>query len=86
MRLPETVRARITEDRGRGRTYAGIADQITQEQVPTAQGGAQWHASTVRAVLQSVELDAAEDVLAAGRFSPLAELPGGELDRASRNE
>lgn len=59
VQLPDAVRARITEERGRGRTYAGIAGQLTQERVPTVQGGVRWWPSTVKAVLQSVELDAA---------------------------
>ena len=57
--LPEAIRSRIAEERGHGRTYAAIAEALTEDRVPTAQNGARWHASTVRAVLQSVELDAA---------------------------
>jgi DNA invertase Pin-like site-specific DNA recombinase len=42
------VRERIRHDRAAGRSYAAIADALTAEGVPTAQGGRRWHASTVR--------------------------------------
>jgi DNA invertase Pin-like site-specific DNA recombinase len=48
----EVVR-RIVADRAAGRSLRGIADTLTAEGVPTAHGGARWHASTVRAVLAS---------------------------------
>jgi DNA invertase Pin-like site-specific DNA recombinase len=53
-RLPEAVVERICEDRSRGMTLSAIADSLNAEDVPTAQGGKRWYASTVRAVLQSV--------------------------------
>jgi hypothetical protein len=36
-----------------------IADRLTADGVSTAQGGSRWYPSSVKAVLQSVELDAA---------------------------
>jgi DNA invertase Pin-like site-specific DNA recombinase len=49
--LPASTRTRIRRMRGRGMTLAAIADKLNRERVPTAHGGARWHASTVRAVL-----------------------------------
>jgi len=57
--LSEDVRNRIMNMRTTGNSLRAIADTLNAEQVPTAQGGGKWHASTVRAVLTSVELDAA---------------------------
>lgn len=59
--LPQGIRERIANERVAGRTLTSIANDLTANGVPTAQGGAQWHASTVRAVLASLELDAAMD-------------------------
>ena len=42
------VRKRIQRERDAGRSYAAIADALTDEGVPTAQAGARWYASTVR--------------------------------------
>jgi len=50
--LGADVTGRISSLRGQGVTLAAIADQLNADEVPTAQGGAHWHASTVRAVLQ----------------------------------
>lgn len=55
--LPDDVTARIVRERGEGRTLAAIAAGLIADGVPTARGGT-WHASTVRAVLASAELDA----------------------------
>ncbi|HET7386184.1 MAG TPA: recombinase family protein [Nocardioidaceae bacterium] len=44
---------RIVAARAEGMSLAKIADNLNADEVPTAQGGARWHASTVRAVLQS---------------------------------
>lgn len=56
--LPTEVTARIVAARGEGQTLAGIAEGLNRDGVATARGGARWHASTVRAVLQSADLDA----------------------------
>lgn len=55
--LPPAVRERIVAERLAGATMATIAADLTAAAVPTAQGGARWHASTVQSVLRSVELD-----------------------------
>lgn len=54
--LPDEVRYRIARERQEGRTLTAIADDLNEEGVPTARGG-RWHASTVRHVVQSVEID-----------------------------
>lgn len=51
--LPEKVRKRIKRRRAAGHTLARIADDLNREGVATAQGGAKWYPSTVRAVLAS---------------------------------
>lgn len=48
--VDETMARKIRRQRGRGRTYAEIADKLNAERVPTAQGGKRWYPSTVRAV------------------------------------
>ena len=55
--LPEQVRQQIADDRAAGRSLRQIADQLTAEQVPTARGGTRWYASTVAAVLRSLDQD-----------------------------
>jgi hypothetical protein len=49
--LPQTVVCRIQRQRASGESLRAIADSINRDNVPTAQGGARWHASTVRSVL-----------------------------------
>src|SRR5438128_11842459 len=49
--LPEQVRNRIRRERTKRRSLAAIAAALNADGVPTAHGGARWHASTVRAVL-----------------------------------
>jgi hypothetical protein len=51
--LSAAVRERIVAERAEGSTFDLIADRLTIEQVPTARGGARWHASTVRKVALS---------------------------------
>ena len=60
--LADDVRQRIAADREAGLSLRTIAEALNTEAVPTARGG-RWHASTVRAVLDSLALDA--DALAA---------------------
>lgn len=50
--LPSDVVARIVRDREAGVSLRALAAALTDEGVPTAQGGARWYPSTVRAVLQ----------------------------------
>ena len=56
--LPAVVRDRIAAQREAGATLAAIAGSLNSDGTPTAQGGASWHPSTVRAVLASLERDA----------------------------
>src|SRR5439155_1246431 len=49
--LPEQVRKRIRRERAKRRSLGAIAAALNADEVPTAHGGARWHASTVRAVL-----------------------------------
>jgi DNA invertase Pin-like site-specific DNA recombinase len=57
--LPDGVVERISAERKSGRTLGAIATGLNDDNVRTAQGGAQWHPSTVAAVLKSVERDQA---------------------------
>ena len=52
------VRRMIADRHAAGASLAGIARDLYENHVPTARGG-RWYASTVRAVLASLELDAA---------------------------
>lgn len=56
--MAESVRERIVSERKEGRSMAAIADGLNADEVPTARGGARWYPSTVKAVLDSVALDA----------------------------
>ncbi|MEK6206940.1 MAG: recombinase family protein [Chloroflexota bacterium] len=53
---PQVVSAdlvrRIRRQRQRGKTLAAIADSLNAGAVPTAHGGARWHVSTVRSLLE----------------------------------
>ena len=49
--LPREVVARIVAAKAGGASLRTIAAELTTDVVPTAQGGAKWHASTVKAVL-----------------------------------
>ncbi len=49
--LPQVVVDRITQESSTGRSLSAIARELNADEVPTAQGGARWYASTVRAVL-----------------------------------
>jgi DNA invertase Pin-like site-specific DNA recombinase len=49
--LPESVVRRIMAAWNAGEGWSAIARQLNAESVATAHGGAQWHASTVRAVV-----------------------------------
>lgn len=54
--LDDEVRHRVAEMRTEGKSFRAIADELNAGDVPTARGG-RWHASTVRHVCRSVELD-----------------------------
>jgi DNA invertase Pin-like site-specific DNA recombinase len=49
--VPQSVVRRIQRQRARGETLRAIADSLNRDRVPTAQGGAQWYAATVRGIL-----------------------------------
>jgi hypothetical protein len=51
---PEVV-DRVTRDYRGGVTLQRIADALTAEGVPTAQGGRRWYGSTVRGVLERTQ-------------------------------
>lgn len=53
--LPDHVVDQVVAERRQGGTLRGIATRLNDGGVQTAQGGARWHASTVRAVLLSAE-------------------------------
>jgi DNA invertase Pin-like site-specific DNA recombinase len=57
--LPADVSALIVHERSEGQTLTAIADLLNRDGIPTARGGQRWYPSTVRAVLVSVDLDAA---------------------------
>ncbi len=54
--ISREVASRVAEARRSGATLQSIANRLTAE-VPTAQGGARWYASTVASVLRGVALD-----------------------------
>jgi DNA invertase Pin-like site-specific DNA recombinase len=49
--VPQRVVRRIQRQRARGDSFRKIAEDLNEASVPTAQGGAQWYAATVRHVL-----------------------------------
>jgi len=51
--MPTRVVKRIEGMRAKGVSIRGIADALNEAGVPTAHGGARWHASTVQKVLES---------------------------------
>ncbi|GAB47574.1 recombinase family protein [Mobilicoccus pelagius] len=50
--VDQAVVARIHRQRAEKKSLRAIAEQLNAEGVPTAQGGAKWHASTVSAVIK----------------------------------
>ncbi len=54
--MDETVRTRIASERADGRSLRAIAAGLTADEIPTARGG-KWYASTIKAVLASIEAD-----------------------------
>lgn len=54
--LSDEVRNRVVDARNQGQTFGAIAAALNDEGIPTARGGT-WHPSTVRHVVQSVEVD-----------------------------
>jgi DNA invertase Pin-like site-specific DNA recombinase len=54
---PDETRELIVRKRKAGSTLQEIADHLNNQATPTAQGGARWWPSTIRAVLRSLEID-----------------------------
>jgi len=52
--VPANVLADLQGMRSKGMTYAAMAAQLNENRVPTAQGGKQWHPSTVQRILDQV--------------------------------
>jgi DNA invertase Pin-like site-specific DNA recombinase len=52
--LPAATVQRIRAEREAGRSLKAIAGGLNQDGIPTSQGGAQWHASTVRNILRQM--------------------------------
>jgi DNA invertase Pin-like site-specific DNA recombinase len=50
-RVPQSVVRRIQRRRARGESFRKIAADLNESGVPTAQGGREWYAATVRHVL-----------------------------------
>lgn len=86
---PRTLRAdvvvRVVRERQRGATLATIADSLTADGVPTAMGGVRWYPSTVRAVLDSVAVDARYEPSNDGTREPSA-TPGDGTRNAMEHE
>jgi DNA invertase Pin-like site-specific DNA recombinase len=53
--VDDAVVRRIVRERRRGRSFRAIAQSLNAEEVPTGQGGKQWYAATVRAILLRAE-------------------------------
>jgi DNA invertase Pin-like site-specific DNA recombinase len=49
--VPKAIVRRIQRQRARGDSLRKIAEGLNRDRVPTAQGGAQWYAATVRGIL-----------------------------------
>lgn len=62
--MPDKIVTRIAKERSSGRSLRAIAEGLNNEGVPTAQGGLHWHASTVKAVVESTRRPSAEQVRA----------------------
>jgi DNA invertase Pin-like site-specific DNA recombinase len=65
--VDEAVAKRIARERRQGRSLRDIADGLNEDKVVTGHGGAKWHASTVKAVLDRVVLSENRPVSFAGR-------------------
>jgi DNA invertase Pin-like site-specific DNA recombinase len=56
--LSDEIRSRIRDEHGVGKSLNAIARTLNEGSVPTARGG-RWHASTIKHVLRSIEVDEA---------------------------
>jgi DNA invertase Pin-like site-specific DNA recombinase len=50
--VPQSVVRRTHRQRARGESLRAVAESLNRDEVPTAQGGRQWYAATVRHVLR----------------------------------
>jgi DNA invertase Pin-like site-specific DNA recombinase len=71
--ISDELAARISRERGEGRTLQSIADELNADKVPTGQGGVRWYPSTVRAVLSSASGSAVLSGVSSERARGLAE-------------
>jgi DNA invertase Pin-like site-specific DNA recombinase len=55
--MPDKIVRKIERLRAKGMSIRGIAERLNAERVPTAHGGARWHASTVQKVLTAQRAD-----------------------------
>ena len=53
------VSTMIETHRAAGKSLRAIADELNSQNVPTGQGGAKWHASTVKAILDRANVEQA---------------------------
>ena len=61
-RVPRDVAERIRHDREAGGTLQAIADSLNTGGVATARAGTQWHPSTVKSVLRTLELEDSAEI------------------------
>ena len=54
-RISPKIEAQIVKLRASRMSYRSIAETLNSEQVPTVQGGKQWHAQTVSNIIQRAE-------------------------------
>jgi DNA invertase Pin-like site-specific DNA recombinase len=52
--MPASVRRRIRREQAQGKSLSAIAAGLNESGVPTAHGGARWHASNVRKALSAI--------------------------------
>ena len=64
--IDQDVRLRIAREFHDGSSLSEIARTLTREGVPTARGGKEWYASTVRGVVRSLALDREVETAAVG--------------------
>ncbi len=49
---PDAVARRVARERERGASLRAIARGLSEDAIPTAQGGSRWYPSTVKALLE----------------------------------
>jgi DNA invertase Pin-like site-specific DNA recombinase len=83
--LPTSTIEMVDSLRSEGLSYRAIAERLNADQIPTGQGAAQWHASSVRAVLAAHRRrkDEAREAMAA--ILPLLQTPRRSEKRSGRH-